>query len=134
VERAWELFLDVPAWPDWNPCIWRSRVRGGELRDGATLIWAFNPIERRYLYKLPAIAEIVEFEPLDRITWEVSVAGFHAVHAYRFAALGERRCAFGSWEVAEGPGYRALRRFWDAHFRYVCRASLAGAQARLSAG
>jgi hypothetical protein len=128
VGRLWEVFLDVPGWPRWNPCVWRSRVRGGELREGATLIWAFNPIERRYLYKLPAVAEIVEFEPYDRITWEVRMPGFHALHAYRFAALGDERCRFGSWEVAEGPAYRSLRRFWDAHFRYVCRESLAGAR------
>jgi hypothetical protein len=133
VERLWEIFLDVRGWPSWNPCIWRSRVRGGELRDGATLIWAFNPIERRFLYKLPAMAEIVEFEPCDRITWEVRMPGFHAVHAYRFAALGEGRCRFGSWEVAEGPAYRALRRFWNAHFRYVCRESLAGASSLAAA-
>jgi len=129
VQRLWEIFLDVPGWPSWNPCIWRSRVRGGVLREGATLIWAFNPIERRYLYKLPATAAIVEFEPHDRITWEVRAPGFHALHSYRFAALGERRCRFGSWEVAEGPAYRALSRFWNAHFRYVCRESLAGASA-----
>jgi hypothetical protein len=128
VERIWEAFLDVPSWPSWNRCIWRARVRGGELREGATLIWAFNPIQPRYLYKLPAVAEIVEFEPYDRITWEVRAPGFHAVHAYRFASLGDGRCRFGSWEVAEGPVYRALRRFWDAHFRYVCRESLAGAR------
>ena len=129
VERLWETFLDVPAWPRWNPCVWRARVRGGGLREGATLLWVFNPIERRYLYKLPAVAEIVEFVPLERITWEVTMPGFHAVHAYRFAAIDERRCRFGSWEVAEGPAYRALRRFWIAHFRYVCRESLAGAEA-----
>ena len=129
VERLWEIFLDVPGWARWNPCIWRARVRGGELREGATLIWAFNPIERRYLYKLPATAEIVEFEPCDRVTWEVRLPGFHALHSYRFAALDERSCRFGSWEVAEGPAYRRLSRFWNAHFRYVCRESLAGAAA-----
>jgi hypothetical protein len=129
VERLWEIFLDVPGWARWNPCIWRARVRAGELREGATLIWAFNPIERRYLYKLPAAAEIVEVGPCDRVTWEVRMPGFHALHSYRFAALDERRCRFGSWEVAEGAGYRRLSRFWNAHFRYVCRESLAGASA-----
>jgi hypothetical protein len=128
VERLWEIFLDVPGWPRWNRCIWRSRIRGGELREGATLVWAFNPIERRYLYKLPATAEIVELVPADRVTWEVSAPGFHALHSYRFAALGPDRCRFGSWEVAEGPTFRTMRRFWLAHFRYVCRESLAGAR------
>jgi hypothetical protein len=128
VGRLWETFLDVERWPEWNPCIWRSRVRDGELRKGATLAWTFNPIQPRYLYKMPATAEIVEFEPFDRVTWEVSFPGFHALHSYRFAELGPDRCRFGSWEVAEGRAFRATRRFWLAHFRYVCRASLAGAQ------
>jgi hypothetical protein len=128
VERLWEAFLDVERWPEWNPCIRRARVRDGELREGATLVWTFNAIKPGYLYKMPARAQIVEFERHDRVTWEVSLAGFHALHSYRFAGLGPERCRFGSWEVAEGPSYRALRRFWIAHFRYVCRASLAGAE------
>jgi Polyketide cyclase / dehydrase and lipid transport len=128
VERLWDAFLDVERWPLWNPCIWRSRVRDGELREGATLVWTFNAIKPRYLYKMPARAQIVEFERHDRVTWEVSAPGFHALHSYRFAGLGPERSRFGSWEVAEGPTYRALRRFWIAHFRYVCRASLAGAE------
>jgi hypothetical protein len=133
VERLWQAFLDVPRWGDWNGCIWRSRVLGGELRVGATLLWAFNPIKPSYLYRMPAAAKVVELEPHDRVTWEVSVLGFHAVHAYRFAALDDERCRFGSWEVAEGRTYRATQRFWLAHFRYVCRESLAGAE-RLAAG
>ncbi|MDQ4040326.1 MAG: SRPBCC family protein [Actinomycetota bacterium] len=128
VERVWETFLDVPRWAEWNPCIWRSRVRGGgELREGSTLLWVFNPIRRAYPYKMPATAKIVEFERCDRVTWEVAAPGFHAVHSYRFAEAGDGRSRFGSWEVAEGALYRATRRFWLAHFRYVCRASLAGA-------
>jgi uncharacterized membrane protein len=129
VERLWQAFLDVERWPEWNPCIWRARVGDGELRRGATLAWVFNAIKPAYPYKLPARAQIVEFEPHDRVTWEVSAPGFHAVHSYRFADAGPDRCRFGSWEVAEGPSYRVLRRFWIAHFRYVCRASLAGAEA-----
>jgi hypothetical protein len=128
VEQLWEIFVDVRRWPEWNGCMWRSRVRGGELREGATLIWAFNPIKAGYLYKMPATAEIVEVVPHDRVTWEVSALGLHAVHSYRFAELGPDSCRFGSWEIAEGPAYRAMRRFWLAHFRYVCRESLAGAR------
>ncbi len=129
IERLWQTFLDVPGWPRWNQSFWCSSVRGDELRLGATLVFAFNPIERRYLYKLPGTAQVVEFEPHDRVTWEAKVPGFHALHAYRFAALGEERSRFGSWEVAEGPAYRAMRRFWLAHFRFVCRESLRGAEA-----
>ena len=129
VERLWDLFLDVRGWPEWNRCFWRSRVRGGELRIGATLLLAFNPIRSRYPYKLPATATIVELEPHDRVTWEGRAPGFRAVHSYRFAGLDGERCRFGSWEVAEGPAYRATQSFWLAHFRFVCRESLAGARA-----
>jgi uncharacterized membrane protein len=129
VERLWQVFLDVERWADWNPCISRARVKDGDLREGATLVWTFNPIKPRYPYKLPARAEIVEFERNDRVTWEVRAPGFHALHSYRFAEVGPDSCRFGSWEVAQGPAYRALRRFWLAHFRYVCRESLAGAAA-----
>ena len=129
VERLWRLFLDVRGWPRWNPCMWRSGVIGGELRLGATLVWAFNPIEPRYRYKMPAVAKVVELQPHDRVTWEASTPGFHALHSYRFAALGDDRSRFGSWEVAEGRAYQATRRFWLAHFRFVCRESLAGALA-----
>ena len=133
VEELWDVFVDVERWPRWNRCVWRSRVRGGDLREGATLSWVFNPIKPWYPYKMPARAEIVELQRHDRVTWEVNAPGFHALHSYRFAGLGSRGCRFGSWEVAEGPLYRATRRFWLAHFRYVCRASLAGA-ASLGAG
>ncbi len=133
VEELWETFLDVPRWAEWNPCIWRSRVRGGTLRDGAVLVWAFNPIRGRYLYKMPATAEIVEVVEAERITWEVTAPGFHALHSYRFAELGPDRCLFGSWEVAEGRAFRAMSRFWLAHFRYVCRESLAGARSLAAA-
>ena len=132
VDRLWDAFLDVEHWPEWNPCISRARVKEVELREGATLVWTFNAIKPAYPYKLPARAEIVEFEARDRVTWEVTAPGFHALHSYRFAAAGPGACRFGSWEVAEGPIYRALRRFWLAHFRYVCRSSLDGAEALAS--
>ncbi|HEV3230027.1 MAG TPA: SRPBCC family protein [Solirubrobacteraceae bacterium] len=128
VEKLWTAFLEVERWPDWNPCIWRARIRPQPLGRGATLTWVFNPIRPWYPYKMPARAAIVEFEPHDRVTWEVEFPGFHALHSYRFAGLGSDRCRFGSWEVAEGPAYRAMRRFWLAHFRYVRDASLVGAE------
>jgi len=134
VERLWEAFSDVKSWSHWNPCFRWSRVLGGELRQGSTLVWAFNPIEPRYRYRMPAMAKVVELENHDRVTWEVIMPGFHALHSYRFAALGPSACRFGSWEVAEGRAFRATQRFWLAHFRYVCRSSLGGAAGVVVAG
>ena len=128
VERLWDAFADVPGWPGWNPCMAWARISGGELKQGATLYWAFNPIRPRYLYRMPAIAKIVECEAERKVTWEVSAPGFHARHSYTFEPLGPDSCRYGSWEVAEGPAFRAMRRFWLAHFRFVRDQSLAGAR------
>jgi len=128
VDCLWKRFEDVAAWREWNPCFWRSWiVGGGRLRLGARLVLIFNPLRPWLLYRLPAIATVVELVPNERVTWEVDLPGFHALHSYRFAELGPSRCSFGSWEVAEGRLYFAARRFWLAHFRYVRERSLAGA-------
>lgn len=126
-ERMWAVFEDVGSWRRWNPCIATARVGDGELREGATLTWVFNAIRSWYPYKLPAVAKIVELEPGRKVTWEVRLAGLHALHSYLVEPLGPERCRFGSTEIAEGWGYRGLRPFWLAHFRYVCRTSLEGA-------
>jgi hypothetical protein len=127
LEQLWQTFSDVSGWHLWNPCIWRATVTDDKLAENATLVWAFNPIDRRYLYKLPAVATIVELRPRECVTWEVALPGLHALHSFRFAELDGGRCRFGSWEVGEGALYRAARRFWLAHFRFVCETSLRGA-------
>ena len=86
-----------------------------------------RPIRRRYLYRMPAVAKIIECEPQRKVTWEVSAPGFHARHSYLFEPLGPDSSRFGSWEVAEGRSYGLMRRFWLAHFRFVRDQSLAGA-------
>jgi hypothetical protein len=128
VERMWEAFADVPGWRDWNPCMAWARVGGGELKEGATLYWAFRPIRRRYLYRMPAVAKIVECEPERKVTWEARGPGFHALHSYLFEPLGPDSSSFGSWEIAGGASYRLMRRFWLAHFRFVRDQSLVGAR------
>lgn len=128
VQQLWDVFTDVARWPRWNRCFRWSRVRGGELRQGATLVWVFNPVRPWLPYRLPSVARLVHVEPLRRVTWEVSLPGFHALHSYLFEDAGDGTSRFGSWEVADGPAYDAARAFWLAHFRYVCRESMLGAQ------
>ena len=136
VERLWDAFTDVARWPRWNHCFRWARLRGSGLQQGATLVWVFNPIRPWLPYCMPALARIVHVEPLRRVTWEVSMPGFHALHSYLFEDAGDGTSRFGSWEVADGAGYRALKPFWREHFRYVCRESLEGARrlARRSVG
>jgi hypothetical protein len=128
VERMWAAQLDVPGWHEWNTCFAWSRMVGGRVELGKTLLFVFNPIQRRFPYRLPAVAKIVELEPYERLTWEVRLPGFHALHSYRFERLDDRTCRYGSWEVAEGALYRVARGFWLAHFNYVCESSLRGAR------
>jgi hypothetical protein len=142
VEQLWSIFADVRAWPTWNPCMWTATVgggpslaEGGPLTKGEPLIWAFNPIRRRYLYRLPVMAELVEVVPSSRVSWEVTlIPGMWALHTYWMEPIDEGRCRFGSWEVAEGPVYRSLRPFWQAHFAFVRDASLEGAKRLARAG
>jgi len=125
VDALWQVFADVPGWPRWNACFrW---VRATELREGATLVWVFGPVRPWLPYRLPAVARLIHVEPGRRVTWEVDLPGFHAVHSYMFEDAGNGTARFGSTEVADGPVYEALRPFWLAHFRWVCRESLAGA-------
>jgi hypothetical protein len=136
VERLWSVFSRVRSWPEWNPCMWTATVSGGRtlaesgpLAQGRQLIWAFNPIRPYLLYRLPVIARLVEVVPRRRVSWEVTVIpGMWALHTYWMEPIGDDRCRFGSWEVAEGPVYRVLRTFWQAHFTFVRDASLEGAR------
>jgi glyoxylase-like metal-dependent hydrolase (beta-lactamase superfamily II) len=79
-----------------------------------------------------AIATIVEHEatgPRRKVTWEVTaLPGFFARHTYHAEDLGNGQTRFGSWEKACGPSFEGMRFFWQAHFEFVCRESLAGAR------
>jgi hypothetical protein len=140
VERLWSVFSRVRSWPDWNPCMWTATVsggptlaEGGPLAQGRQLIWAFNPIRPFLLYRLPVIARLVEVVERSRVSWEVTVIpGMWALHTYWMEPVSDQRCRFGSWEVAEGPVYRVIRPFWQAHFTFVRDASLQGARALTS--
>lgn len=132
VGALWEVFRRPHEWPHWNDCF--SWVGTRRLARGGRLIWCFEPLRPEYLYRMPAIATIVELEEARRVTWEVTaLPGFYARHTYFMEPLGERRARFGSWEKATGWSFRAARRFWLAHFRFVLDRSLAGAR-RLGEG
>ena len=126
VDVMWACFFKANQWPQWNPCMYW--VQNHDLTLGQNLVWAFQPIRPHYLYKLPGIAKIVELEACHKVTWEVTIMpGFFARHTYFMEELEDNRCRFGSWEQAMGPTFRALKRFWLAHFTFVKDQSLAGA-------
>jgi glyoxylase-like metal-dependent hydrolase (beta-lactamase superfamily II) len=127
VAVLWEAFTHANWWPWWNTCFFWAYNRN--LVVGKALIWCFQPIAWWYLYKMPAIARIVEVEPEHRVTWEVTaLPGFYARHTYQMEDLGNGRTRFGSWEQAMGWSFRLTRRFWIAHFTFVKDRSLEGAR------
>jgi hypothetical protein len=123
----WECFRHANWWPRWNACMWWAL--NDDLVLGQQLIWAFEPLQWWYLYRLPGMATLVEVEPGRKVTWEVTVLpGLFARHSYTIEELGNGRSRFGSWEQAMGPSFRALNFFWLAHFVFVKDESLKGAQ------
>lgn len=125
--KLWELFAQAHLWPRWNRCfLW---VHNPTLNNGSKLIWMFQPIKRWYLYKMPAVATIIELVPGRKVTWEVTaLPGFYAHHTYTIDPLPGDRARFRSWEKAYGWSFRAMKDFWLAHFTFVKDSSLEGAR------
>lgn len=122
----WECFRKANYWPRWNRCFFSTHNR--DLVLGRQLIWAFQPIRPRYLYKMCAIAKIVEMELKSKVTWEVTaLPGMYARHTYHLEDLGSGRTRFASWEQATGWGFNLFKNFWIAHFTFVKNRSLEGA-------
>jgi hypothetical protein len=129
IAELWEAFAHGDWWPRWNKCFFWAHNR--TLVAGRKLIWAFQPIRWYYLYKMFAIANIVEVESQSKVTWEVTaLPGFYARHTYRMEDLGNGRSRFGSWEQAMGAQLRfaPTRHFWIAHFTFVEDKSLEDAK------
>jgi glyoxylase-like metal-dependent hydrolase (beta-lactamase superfamily II) len=129
VSVLWEAFTHANWWPRLNKCMYW--VRNRDLVPGQHLIWIFQPIKWWYLYKMFAIAKIVEVEKEKKVTWEVNaLPGFYARHTYSVEDLGDGRSRFGSWE--QGMGVQArfgpTKKFWVAHFTFVKDHSLEGAR------
>jgi glyoxylase-like metal-dependent hydrolase (beta-lactamase superfamily II) len=123
----WQCFRNANLWPRWNACMYWANNR--DLVLGQKLIWAFEPLRWWYFYKLPGVANLIELEENQKVTWEVVVMpGFYARHTYSIEDLGDGRSRFGSWEKAMGPMFRALNVFWVAHFIFVKNRSLQGAR------
>lgn len=125
IETLWECFRQANLWSRWNPCFFCAWNQ--DLILNRQLIWVFQPIRWWYLYKMPAIAKIIEVEPQRKVTWEVSaLPGFFAHHTYHMKDLGNGRTRFGSWEKATGWSFRLMKAFWIAHFTFVKDKSLEG--------
>lgn len=127
IATLWECFTHANWWPRWNPCFFWAFNRNLIL--GQQLIWVFQPIRWWFLYKMPAIAKIVEVEEQRKVTWEVTaLPGFYARHTYHMEDLGDGCTRFGSWEKATGWSFRLMKWFWIPHFVFVKNRSLEGAK------
>jgi glyoxylase-like metal-dependent hydrolase (beta-lactamase superfamily II) len=127
VDVLWRFFTQANLWPRWNSCF--TWVHNRDLKLGRQLIWTFEPIRPWYLYKMPAMAKIVEVEPERKVTWEVTAfPGMYARHTYSVEDLGNGRTRFGSWEKGMGTGFRLTKWLWVPHFTFVKDRSLEGAR------
>lgn len=126
-EILWQCFEHANWWPLWNRCfLW---VHNKDLILGDHLVWCFQPVRWWYLYKMPAMATVVEIETGRKVSWEVRILpGFYAKHIYHVEKLGDGRSRFGSWEKAMGWSFRLMKGFWVAHFNFVRDCSLQGAR------
>lgn len=126
IDTLWEAFVHANDWPRWNDCFFW--VRNKSLVKGQHLIWTFQPIKPWLPYKMWSIANIVEYVPRQKVTWEVTaLPGMYARHTYHVEDLGNGRTRFGSWEQGMGWGFRMVRWFWIRHFTFVKDESLKGA-------
>lgn len=126
IDTLWASFIQANHWPQWNDCFFW--VRNKDLVVGQHLIWTFQPIKPWLPYKMWSIANIVEYVPQQKVTWEVTaLPGMYARHTYHVEDLGNGRTRFGSWEQGMGWGFRPMLWFWLRHFTFVKDESLKGA-------
>jgi uncharacterized membrane protein len=77
LERVWELFTDVPAWPSWQNEI-ESAALEGEFQAGATFIWTTAGMK---------IASTVgQLIPHERIVWSGLARGIMGIHVWNFSS------------------------------------------------
>lgn len=94
IETLWQIFSRPNTWHRWNHCF--LFVINRELVLGEQLICLFEPIRSGFLYKMPAIAKIIELKQRHKVTWEVTfIRGFYARHTYYMEDLGNGRTRFG---------------------------------------
>ena len=101
---AWDVLVDVAAWPLWGPSVRRAELRGGatELGLGAT-----GDVLTAVGLRMPFV--ITEFDPGHRWTWKV--AGVPAT----------------GHQVTEAPGGCRVRfevPWWATAYLPVCAAAL----------
>ena len=60
VSLLWQTFTNARKWPKWNKCFFW--VHNRDLIQDRKLIWIFQPVRWWMLYKMPAMAKIVEVE------------------------------------------------------------------------
>jgi hypothetical protein len=127
IETLWQIFSRPNTWHRWNHCF--LFVTNRELILGEQLICFFEPIRNCFLYKMPAIAKIIELKARHKVTWEVTfICGFYARHTYYMKDLGNGRTRFGCWEKATGWSFRLMKWFWIPHFVFVKNCSLEAAR------
>lgn len=64
---VWALVTDLPRMARWSPQVVRSRVKGGEVRLGAT----FSNLNRRKLLFWPTAGKVVRYTPESELAFKI---------------------------------------------------------------
>jgi hypothetical protein len=111
-ERVWQVLVDLPAYPDWNPFIVGA---DGRPEESARLTLRMQPVGARAVTLRPTVVEVT---PGQRLRWlgRVGVPGiFDADHVLTVAAAAGGGTLFSQSEVFRGVLVPILARSLDRH-------------------
>lgn len=122
--RAWDLLVDLDAWPQWGPSVRRASVEGGALAAGVhgevvTALGVSFPFE------------VTTFEPGVRWAWKVG--GITATD-HRVEPLGPDRCRVSFGLSSPAAPYLAICRIALGRLGWLATNQAGSADADLEAG
>ncbi|MFP4477774.1 MAG: SRPBCC family protein [Desulfatibacillaceae bacterium] len=99
VETVWEVFSDLAGWDAWNEVCRECRIEdGGELAAGTCFSFDLRP----FAFPIRIAPRVTENRPMERVVWEGSRLGVHAVHTFDFSRDGDAT-VIHSREELSGP-------------------------------
>ncbi|MEW6077860.1 MAG: SRPBCC family protein [Thermodesulfobacteriota bacterium] len=81
LQRVWDVFADIQHWKEWNPVCRECRFEtGSALVKGACISFELNPL----ILPLRIAPEVTHCSPGEKVVWQGSRLGIHAVHEFYF--------------------------------------------------
>ncbi|MFZ5563029.1 MAG: SRPBCC family protein [Thermodesulfobacteriota bacterium] len=81
-QKVWEVFADIENWKTWNPVCRECRFEAGKaLVKGTCISFELNPL----VFSMRIAPKVTHCSPGEKVVWEGSRLGIHAVHEFYFA-------------------------------------------------